>query len=595
MKNRSTASGGVLITFTAQSDHWIRSSIHLFLVMLLLGASLFAQVSSNALSKEKLVALKNAGIGDSVLIEQIQKDGISFDMNADATLELKKAGFSNEVLQTLLKVTSKPSVVSTSAESDPIRTLYEQQKYAELADYLKSRLDRNPADGKSRVILIMALLKLKNNEAALAELATLKANSQDPLAPKYALQVQSVLVAMKQQDEVKGRLASALSQYKSQDAAALIDSLSASPFQKTVLKAQLNIYQGKFEEARQFITTAPVLSFSEREKLKAQIAQSQTGYTNLMTKVDGVLYPSDGWVTDRGGIRGNSMEAARKVLDDYFLTVSSLSKIAPLDDRVLDLVFHAGFILLKYEQFEPLADRILASKGSVTIPFYGRAGYFYVVLDSDAHRIYTKPDTVHVFKIQIDNNGAFFSNNKFNNNEARSLSSLVPFDWKFEQVTSISQEVRLGGYGDIKRFSYVLRLGPSGLAPNYALMADTESFYGGPVQMAATYNLGRYVAHVINNKNVSVALVDPSKTSGGGGSMGLLMAGIYGISAASGNQALATQNLQVMTQAMAEGQAQKAAIDSTKGSTWYEEMVNETFGVAQLQQFSDLEKLVNLL
>jgi hypothetical protein len=50
-----------------------------------------------------------------------------------------------------------------------------------------------------------------------------------------------------------------------------------------------------------------------------------------------------------------------------------------------------------------------------------------------------------------------------------------------------------------------------------------------------------------------------------------------------------------MSQAMAEGQAQKAAIDSTKGSTWYEQMVNEAFGVAQLQQFADLEKLVNLL
>jgi hypothetical protein len=194
MRNRSRDSRDGRATGTPKSDRWLQHSVWLIAVVLLLSTSLFAQVSTNALSKEKLVALKSAGISDSILIQQIQKDGISFDMDADTTLELKKAGFSNEVLQTLLKAASKPSAISTpAAESDPIRALYEQKKYAELADYVKARLDRNSDDGRSRVILIVSLLKLRNNDAGLAEFARLKANSHDSFAPKYALQVQSVL------------------------------------------------------------------------------------------------------------------------------------------------------------------------------------------------------------------------------------------------------------------------------------------------------------------------------------------------------------------------------------------------------------------
>ena len=58
-----------------------------FVALMLL---LFAGTSlGQSLSKQNLVDLKKAGISDSVLIKQIEKDGISFEMNAATTIELE--------------------------------------------------------------------------------------------------------------------------------------------------------------------------------------------------------------------------------------------------------------------------------------------------------------------------------------------------------------------------------------------------------------------------------------------------------------------------------------------------------------------------
>ena len=48
--------------------------------------ALFAQ----GLSEQKLIELKNAGIDNSLIVKQIEKDGISFRMDAEATIRLAK-------------------------------------------------------------------------------------------------------------------------------------------------------------------------------------------------------------------------------------------------------------------------------------------------------------------------------------------------------------------------------------------------------------------------------------------------------------------------------------------------------------------------
>jgi hypothetical protein len=141
------------------------------LVALAFCIPLRAQTSANAISKDKLIALRNAGVGDSVLIEQIRKDGIGFDINADTTLELKAAGFSNDVLQALLQAGSKaqPAPSAEPAKDDSVAGLFKAGRFPELADRLKATMKANPSDYKTERLLILTLLKMKENDAAHAE------------------------------------------------------------------------------------------------------------------------------------------------------------------------------------------------------------------------------------------------------------------------------------------------------------------------------------------------------------------------------------------------------------------------------------------
>ena len=84
-------------------------------------ASGFAQGSTTALSKDKLAALRTAGLSDSVLIQQIEKDGISFDMTADTTLELKGSGFSNDVLQALASCQQTGVICGSAGRASRLR------------------------------------------------------------------------------------------------------------------------------------------------------------------------------------------------------------------------------------------------------------------------------------------------------------------------------------------------------------------------------------------------------------------------------------------------------------------------------------------
>jgi hypothetical protein len=79
--------------------------LSILLTIALLSIGSFGQ----SLSKQDVLDLKKAGVDKTVMIQQIQKDGINFEMNAATTIELKNLGFSDDVLSALLS--SKTSVM----------------------------------------------------------------------------------------------------------------------------------------------------------------------------------------------------------------------------------------------------------------------------------------------------------------------------------------------------------------------------------------------------------------------------------------------------------------------------------------------------
>lgn len=124
------------------------------MLLLLAGTSL-----GQSLSKQNLIDLKKAGIADSVLIKQIEKDGISFEMSAAATIELKNLGFSDDVLSVLLSSSKNTVTHSPASRNDSIGAMYNAGQFPELADRLSASLKADPSDYRWDALLIMTLLK----------------------------------------------------------------------------------------------------------------------------------------------------------------------------------------------------------------------------------------------------------------------------------------------------------------------------------------------------------------------------------------------------------------------------------------------------
>lgn len=553
-------------------------------------ASGSAQGSTAALSKDKLAALRTAGLSDSVLIQQIEKDGISFDMTADATLELKGSGFSNDVLQALLRA-SRPalSAAGQPGQGDSVAALYRAGRFPELADRLKTTLKANPTDYKSQALFIMTLLKIKEFDAAQAEFKQLAAHEQDPAAAPLVKQVRSLFDTLAKTQDAKNKMLAALKGYRAADAGVIVDQLPASPVQKEILRINLDMYQGKFDQARERYSKIPFDSYSAKERATTildNINKTEAEYKKLMARIEVYLHSPMapvycGFPLSAAAQQGNQYKALASLsVTDYVAQVNALARSAPLSDDARNLTFHTALLSGNYDQMQSLGDQMLKDTGIIRIPFYSSDRFFQLVIDSHKKRIYTEDDT-HPFREKWP---------------TKSWSQLEPFDLSFDQIKTLSQKAGhwhwgISSSGDILvSHSYALKFEPRGLAPNYALMNIVYCTAGEKAELTVTHNLGQYVLHVADNSRIKAELADPNNAAGAPSGLltGLLMAG----ASMSSNAALASTAIQGLqaeqAQQMASFQAQQAAWDSFTSTS-------DSFNFLDIDAFSGLEELLGVL
>ena len=598
-------------TFRAKpSSLWLINSAYFFVVLILmptlLGMNAFAQTSGNALSKAKIIALKNAGVSDAVLIQQIQRNGIDFGMDPDTTLELKNSGVSNEVLQSLLSAKVSRTERGASVVGPEINAraqeLYRAGKYEDLADYLKKNLSANPSDYKSRTFLILSLLKLKDDASANQEFSELTKSSQDPNARKYVEKVESVFALLEKQKEGKSKILTALKNFNAQEASTAIEQLPASPLQREYLNVILDSYSGNFDSAHARLSKLNPDSFAAKQQLKAiddRVKQTQDEYTKAVGELEVYIHsplapsscfgPSGAW---------NHSDYYKLTIPEYLNTVSSLVKLAPLSDFALNSLFHAEMLVGDYPELENLGDRILSAKGEIRLPFFSKDKYFDVVIDSKKRRIYSVPSPLP-FVVQYALNGSGWSpaghhQGAANHNDWN--ADLVPFDLSFAEITSVTQHVPWGHttMDYIKGRPYVLKFSPIGQAPNYAVMLLLGCTAGSEAQMRATRNLGQYVVHVIGKKNLLVELVDPSKKpSNYGWMLGAMTAFYGGVASQTGNTALADANAnlhQMISTEQAKGDATRQYQLQTASA-----LLDDQTTFLSDDSFANLESLLGLL
>jgi hypothetical protein len=564
------------------------------LFSLTLSMTLLAQqISGHALTKEKLLALKEAGLSDAALIQQINNDGIGFEMTADTTLELKKAGVSNDVLQTLLQASSRTSISARSTADNPFLALYAGGRFPELADRLRSQLNTKPSDYRSRAFLIMVLLKMKEADAAKTEFRHLRDQTNDPEAKPYADQIETLFASIAKTEEAKTKVLAALKEYRSADAIAAIDSLGASSIQKDMLKMNLDVYEGEYNKARARFSKMQFGSYAQRErtsKILEHISEAEANYQALMSHIETYLYsplaPSYCYV---GGTQQYwSSQFLALSVQDYIDSVSKLSQVSPLNVDVMNLRFHAQLLTGKYDELEQLGDRLLKTNGRITIPFFSADRFFRLVIDSQKKHIYTEPDP-RPFKVKYHSQGGMSTwGQEMTINEW--WSELIPFDLSFEEIKGLSQKARRrrGDAELIVSKSYALKFEPSGLAPNYAMMNILYCTAGEKAEMTVTRNLGQYILHVTQNHAIKAELADPNTAAGpsSGWSTGLLALGALG-----GQTPMQT----MAVQAIQADEARQAAMYQSQQAVWDSITARDAFGFIEAEAFTGLEQLIGVL
>ena len=560
----------------------LRSILLLVLATVLCQICAFAQVSpSNALSKEKILALRAAGVSDAVLIQQIQRNGIDFGMDPDTTLELKNRGLPNEVLQVLFQAGNKNlASPGPASQSDSMRKLYGDGKFGELADQLRSSLKTNPSDYRSRALLIMTLLKMKEKDAAKVEYQRLATHEQDPAAAPLVKQVKMLFDSLQKTEEAKVTLIAALKDYRVSDAADILDRLPASATQKEILKINLDVYQGKYDRARDRFSKIQFGSYSEKErsaKIRDNITESEVAYNKLKSRIDVYLYPPLAPVKCGFPLTSNfySHDLTSQSVKEYVELVNNLTQLVPLGDEERNLSFHAQLLTGQYDQLERLGDQLLKAKGNIRVPFYASDRFFRLVIDSQRKHIYTEAD-LHPYEPKFSYGW---------------WTELVPFDLAFDQVKNISQKAGHSASAVvIEKKSYALKFEPGGVAPNYALMNILYCTVGEKAELTVTRNLGQYILHVIGDNNgIKTELADPSKAKGpsSGWVAGLLMMGAM----TSTDPSLRTATVE----GLQADQAQQAATLQAQQTAWESFTTRDAFSFVEADAFTGLEELLGVL
>jgi hypothetical protein len=340
-------------------------------------------------------------------------------------------------------------------------------------------------------------------------------------------------------------------------------------------------------------------SFAGKQQLKAiddRVKQTQDEYTKAVAKLDVYIHsplapsscfgPSGAW---------NHSDYYKLTVAEYLNTVSTLVKLAPLDDFALNSLFHAEMLVGDYPEVENVGDRILTAKGDIRLPFFSKDKYFDVVIDSKKRRIYSVASPLP-FVVQYPLNGSGIGRHTGSADHNDWNAALVPFDLSFAEITSVSQHVPWGHTTAdyIKGRPYVLKFSPAGQAPNYAVMLLLGCTAGYEAQMRATWNLGQYVVHVIGKKDLSAELVDPSKKPSNYGWMLGAMTTFYGgLASQTGNTALADANANLQ-QMISTEQAKGDAIRQNQIQTASALLDDQTAFLSD-DLFANLESLLGLL
>jgi hypothetical protein len=555
------------------------------------------------LTEAKIVEMHKAGLSDDLIIQQIKRDGISFQMNADATLELKRSGLSERVLGELLAPSpaEKVTVEKSLTPVDSARNLYERGDYAQVIDFAQDALTKSPANCRMRVMLILGYLRVNELAAAHAQAEELHKFATTPEDQRYLSQIQGLLEHLDAQQAFKMRFIEALNRLSRSDAEAVLRDGIAGDDERQLLTLYLDVFSARFADATKLIDGLLTLPFSQRKQLEAYVQLASRRYAASEAKVNDYLYspltPSY-CDSDYNYMTTYFGDFSRWSLQDYRAQVMVMASISPLDSKSMDLAFHAQLLATTYTDLQSLGDKILAAKGNIRIPGAASDRFFTFVIDSATKRFYTEVDP-HPFSVRYGSHP--FSGKKTEENENKFSSELEPVNLRFQDVIEVDQHV--GSWDSMSRGMmvkkpFVLKFKPAGLVPDYALMRFLLCTSGEAAELNASGNLGRFVVHATGRSDIRAELANPDKAHKGSSADALLM-GLAQVNSSLAFQHGSTTDqavAQMMSQAVQESVTADQANETRQQQqqlAWYDVLNHQSLNVFSESSFKVVESAMN--
>jgi len=495
------------------------------------------RLCAQGLSKEDILKLHGAGLGSAVLVQQIGNDGISFEMTSETTLELKRLGLSDDVLSALLAASKNkrqpPANPTDLAARELVRQadirnplvrateLYREAKYASAAAELESLLAQFPSHHKARTMLIATYLRADQFPDAEREYILLRNAGES--ASNYVRAAEKLLNTWKSNASTKEQLLSHIAKLDTGGAFKTIDEISGSEAQKIILRSFIHAYGGHFDEAKLAIERGrSALGESVAKDILARLERRKAQYDGLRGIAEKYLHSPLGvsvcsleWIRE-----GKLPEMASMSVEEYVTSVASLARIAPLDNDVQTMSFHAALIKGDYEEVQKYGDLLLSANGRLSIPFYSKDTFFSLVIDARLRHVLTVPSqkafqaaytakstwTPPYYKVVSDT-------------KVYGYTKLVPFDLAFDKIRELRQQA--GGNflqpdAGLESGAYAIRFNPGGgTAPHYSMMHFLHCTKGQVAQKTATSILGRFILHAIGESKVTAGLVEVKQTGPG--------------------------------------------------------------------------------
>lgn len=485
--------------------------------------------------------------------------------------------------------------------------LYAEGRFDELQQTLAKVSAGRAADPE--VYCLMGLVELRQGrlpqaKEALQRLQRLaEGSAKEPLAARLAAligqqeklepQRQAIRQALLEADESKAR--------------GLIRAMDITPFRQAVLEIYLDLYSGRFVPAesriRRLSRDAQGAESAVLVQLEKDLSQARAAYSRMLEFVHGdkqsdehealqqkVGVPRDTYLDDyfrRMNAGEPTQETASKILSLHMQRVGELLRHCPLDEFALDMAFNLALLTQKYEDLEPLGDRILARKGTLRIVVRDPGNKSYAALGSLVIDVRTRelypalPAAGPSFPGDIE----------------QAMPGVTAWRLPFDRIKAIDQDPRYfvaNGRGYLKYFDgRLIRFNGQyafGFPYMHYVFADA---FGELASRQVANNLGRFVAHAVNLPEGRAKLAKV-KVGGGSGLFGVVMAIGAASSAMTGDAASAAVFTQAAAQDRAEQQSREAAAESTLAS-WTQAIGSQAMMNLFRADFAEMEALLQML